>query len=98
MQPAGKYRDFYQWTIAPFNGYRCQCTSFRRGIKCSVPFLGSCFEEYVTKLDIHRCVIVDQITNLSLDNGGFYMSGETELTPEKIEQFLANPGTRQQLS
>lgn len=31
------------------------------------------------------------------DNGGYYMSDETELTQEKIEQFLASPGERKQL-
>ena len=32
------------------------------------------------------------------DSGGYYMSDETELSKEKIEAFLANPGERKQLS
>jgi Thioredoxin-like len=32
------------------------------------------------------------------DNGGYYMSDETDLTTEKIEQFLASPGERKQLA
>ena len=32
------------------------------------------------------------------DNGGYYVSDETEITADAIEAFLANPGQRQQLS
>lgn len=32
------------------------------------------------------------------DNGGFYISSETDLTQENVEQFLEDPGERQQMT
>jgi len=32
------------------------------------------------------------------DKGGYYLSSETDLTENKIEQFISNPGQRQQMS